>query len=104
MAVVLRLSRAGSKKMPYYHVVATDSRNPRDGKFIEMIGSYDPNYSPARIDFVAERLEYWLSKGATPSETVGELIKTWRKTSAAIAPEVIAAKGGRAAGLAAAKA
>src|SRR5688572_12608136 len=47
MAVVLRLARAGAKKMPYYHVVATDSRNPRDGKFIEAVGAYDPNQSPA---------------------------------------------------------
>ncbi|HET9155651.1 MAG TPA: 30S ribosomal protein S16, partial [Myxococcaceae bacterium] len=46
MAVVLRLARAGAKKMPYYHVVATDSRNPRDGKFIEAIGAYDPNLEP----------------------------------------------------------
>ena len=49
MAVVLRLARAGAKKKPYYHVVATDSRNPRDGKFIEAVGSYDPNHEPAKV-------------------------------------------------------
>lgn len=75
MAVVLRLARAGAKKMPYYHVVATDSRNPRDGKFIEAVGAYDPNFSPAKVEFNEERLAYWLKTGATPSETVADLIK-----------------------------
>src|SRR5258708_13752771 len=75
MAVVLRLSRAGAKKMPFYHVVATDSRNPRDGKFIEAIGSYDPNDEPPRVEFKQDRLEHWLRAGAKPSETVAGLIK-----------------------------
>jgi small subunit ribosomal protein S16 len=75
MAVVLRLARAGAKKAPYYHVVATDSRNPRDGKFIEAIGAYDPNLEPPKISFNRERLEYWLKVGARPSETVADLIK-----------------------------
>ncbi len=75
MAVVLRLSRAGAKKMPFYHVVATDSRNPRDGKFIEAIGSYDPNQEPPKLVLNRERLEHWLKVGATPSETVAGLIK-----------------------------
>ncbi len=75
MAVVLRLSRAGAKKMPYYHVVATDSRNPRDGKFIEAIGSYDPNQEPPKLEINRERLEHWLKAGALPSETVAGLIK-----------------------------
>ena len=75
MSVVLRLSRAGAKKMPFYHVVATDSRNPRDGKFIEAIGSYDPNQEPPKLELNRERLEHWLKVGATPSETVAGLIK-----------------------------
>lgn len=75
MAVVLRLARAGAKKRPYYHVVATDSRNPRDGKFIEAIGAYDPNLEPPKISFNKDRLDYWLKVGATPSETVADLIK-----------------------------
>lgn len=75
MAVVLRLSRAGAKKMPYYHVVATDSRNPRDGKFIEAIGSYDPNHEPPKFEINRERLEHWLKVGAKPSETVAGLIQ-----------------------------
>ena len=83
MAVVLRLARAGAKKKPYYHVVATDSRNPRDGKFIEAVGAYDPNLNPAKVEFNADRLEYWLKAGATPSETVGELIKRHKRTAAA---------------------
>lgn len=83
MAVVLRLARAGAKKMPYYHVVATDSRNPRDGKFIEAIGAYDPNNQPASIIINQERLEHWLKMGATPSETVAGLIKRHKKSTPA---------------------
>ncbi len=83
MAVVLRLARAGAQKKPYYHVVATDSRNPRDGKFLEAVGSYDPNLSPAKVEFDMDRLEYWLKVGATPSETVGELIQRHKRTAAA---------------------
>lgn len=83
MAVVLRLARAGAKKKPYYHVVATDSRNPRDGKFIEAIGAYDPNVEPAKIEFAQERLDHWLKLGATPSETVAGLIKKASKATPA---------------------
>ena len=75
MAVVLRLARAGAKKRPYYHVVATDSRNPRDGKFIEAVGAYDPNLDPPKVEFKQERLDYWLKTGARPSDTVADLIK-----------------------------
>jgi small subunit ribosomal protein S16 len=75
MAVKLRLARRGAKKSPFYHVVATDSRNPRDGKFNEEIGTYDPN-------FKQDRLEHWLKMGATPSATVSQLIKLARKTAA----------------------
>jgi small subunit ribosomal protein S16 len=86
MAVVLRLARAGAKKKPYYHVVATDSRNPRDGKFIEAVGAYDPNLNPPKVEFNQERLQYWLKTGATPSETVGELIKRAAKTTPVTPP------------------
>jgi small subunit ribosomal protein S16 len=79
MSVVLRLARAGAKKMPYYHVVATDSRNPRDGKFIEAIGAYDPNVEPAKFEINSDRLAHWLKVGAKPSETVAGLIKTAAK-------------------------
>jgi small subunit ribosomal protein S16 len=83
MAVVLRLARAGAKKAPYYHVVATDSRNPRDGKFIEAVGAYDPNLSPPKIVFNQDRLEHWLKVGARPSDTVRDLIKKLAKTQPA---------------------
>jgi small subunit ribosomal protein S16 len=83
MAVVIRLARAGAKKMPYYHVVATDSRNPRDGKFIEAIGSYDPNHEPAKIAFNQDRLAHWLKVGAKPSETVQGLMKKAAKAAKA---------------------
>src|SRR5260370_40231277 len=75
MAVVLRLSRAGAKKMPFYHVVATDSRNPRDGKFIEAIGSYEPTQEPPKLELNRERLEHGLKVAATPSDTWAGRIK-----------------------------
>jgi small subunit ribosomal protein S16 len=69
--------------MPYYHVVATDSRNPRDGKFIEAIGAYDPNLEPPKFEVNDERLAYWLKVGAKPSETVDGLLKRAKKLPAA---------------------
>ncbi|MSP59389.1 MAG: 30S ribosomal protein S16 [Myxococcales bacterium] len=83
MAVHIRLSRMGGKKTPFYRVVATDSRSPRDGRFIEHIGIYDPLAEPAQIRFDEPRLQHWLSVGAQPSATVGELIKVSRKAAAA---------------------
>ncbi|MER2563207.1 MAG: 30S ribosomal protein S16 [Myxococcaceae bacterium] len=83
MSVVLRLARAGAKKRPYYHVVAADSRMPRDGRFIENIGMYDPNESPAKFAVNEERWAHWTKSGAQPSETVGNLYK---KNKAAPAP------------------
>lgn len=82
MSVVLRLARAGAKKMPYYHVVATDSRNPRDGRFIEAIGAYDPNHEPAKFEVNEDRLQHWLKVGAKPSETVAGLLRRTKKTQA----------------------
>jgi small subunit ribosomal protein S16 len=79
MAVHLRLSRQGAKKAPFYRVVAADSRSPRDGRFLEHIGIYDPTRKPEEIRFDEERLTHWLSVGAVPSQTVGELIKRSRK-------------------------
>jgi small subunit ribosomal protein S16 len=83
MAVVLRLARAGAKKRPYYHVVAADSRKPRDGKFIENIGMYDPNESPAKFAVDEERWSHWLKAGAQPSETLGTLYKRMKKAPVA---------------------
>ena len=82
MAVKLRLARRGAKKAPFYHVVATDSRNPRDGRFNEEIGTYDPNFSPAKVTLRQDRLDHWLKMGATPSATVAQIIKLAKKTAA----------------------
>ncbi len=86
MAVVLRLSRAGTRKAPFYHVVATDSRKPRDGRYLEDVGIYDPTRKPVRIDLKQERIEYWLKVGARPSETVAQVLRLARKGAAKAAP------------------
>ena len=75
MAVKLRLTRVGSKKNPVYRIVAADSRSPRDGKFLEIVGRYNPQTDPSTIDFDEERIRHWLSKGAEPSNTVQRLLK-----------------------------
>jgi small subunit ribosomal protein S16 len=75
MAVVLRLSRAGTHKAPFYHVVATDSRKPRDGKYLEDVGMYDPTRKPELIQLKTERVQHWLAAGARPSQTVAMLLK-----------------------------
>ena len=72
--VKLRLARAGAKKRPFYRVVATDSRSPRDGRFLEQLGVYDPKKNPAEFTIKQERLQYWLSVGAQPTETLHRLI------------------------------
>jgi small subunit ribosomal protein S16 len=82
MSVKLRLSRVGAKKNPFYRVVVTDSRNPRDGKFIEHVGIYDPNRDPVEIRFDMDRVKHWLSVGTTPSDTVAELLKQAETASA----------------------
>lgn len=81
MAVTLRLTRAGGKKAPFYRVVVADSRSPRDGRFIEQVGIYDPLRTPAEIKLKADRIDHWISVGATPSQTVGELIRVARKSA-----------------------
>ena len=75
MSLKIRLARAGTKKRPVYHIVVADSRSPRDGKFIEAVGAYDPNLEPPKVEFNQERLDYWLKTGAKPSDTVADLIK-----------------------------
>src|SRR6202795_5302495 len=83
MAVSIRLGREGAKNRPYFRVVVTDSRSPRDGKFIEILGTYDPKLTGQNSSFSVERAEYWISKGAQPSDTVRTLIKNQKKTAAA---------------------
>jgi len=75
MAVKLRLTRVGSKKNPIYRVVAADSRSPRDGKFLEIVGRYNPQTDPSTIELDEEKVRDWLSKGAQPSGTVARLLK-----------------------------
>jgi small subunit ribosomal protein S16 len=85
MSVKLRLSRVGAKKNPFYRVVVTDSRSPRDGRFIEHIGVYDPNRDPVEIRFDMDRVKHWLSVGATASDTVSELLSQVEKAQAGTA-------------------
>lgn len=75
MAVVIRMSRHGTKKKPFYRVVVTDKRNPRDGKYLEVLGTYDPKNKAGQGLFKKERVEYWMSKGAKPSTLVNQVIK-----------------------------
>ena len=75
MAVKIRLKRLGSKKNPFYRVVVADERSPRDGKFIEEIGYYNPLTNPAEIKIDAEKAKKWLGNGAQPTETVKSLLK-----------------------------
>jgi small subunit ribosomal protein S16 len=83
MAVTIRLTRAGSKKVPFYRVVAADRRSPRDGRFIEQLGVYDPLRDPVEFRVDAERIAHWLKNGAVPSQTVGELLRRQRRAEAA---------------------
>ncbi|MDD2392015.1 MAG: 30S ribosomal protein S16 [Bacilli bacterium] len=76
MAVKLRLKRMGAKKRPFFRIVAADSRSPRDGKFIEIIGTYNPIEEPASIQVDEEKALNWLSKGAIPTDTVKDLFKS----------------------------
>ncbi|MBP1563589.1 MAG: 30S ribosomal protein S16 [Oscillospiraceae bacterium] len=75
MAVKIRLRRMGAKKAPFYRVVVADSRFPRDGRFIEEIGYYDPTKEPAVVNIDKEKAEDWIKKGAQPTDTVKRLLK-----------------------------
>jgi small subunit ribosomal protein S16 len=86
MAVTIRLTRAGSKKVPFYRIVAADRRSPRDGRFIEQLGVYDPLRDPVEFRVNEERLKHWLDNGALPSQTMAELLRRQRRAAAAAAP------------------
>lgn len=75
MATKIRLKRMGAKKNPFYRIVVADSRSPRDGRFIDEIGTYDPNRQPAAIKIDAEKAQKWIGTGAQPSDTVRSLLK-----------------------------
>jgi len=82
MAVSIRLRREGAKNRPYYKIVVTDSRSPRDGKFIEIIGTYDPKKTGHNSTLKLDRAEFWIARGAQPSDTVRSLMKKNRKQAA----------------------
>ena len=75
MAVKIRLKRMGKKRNPVYRIVVADSRSPRDGRFVEDIGTYDPNQEPSLVTVNEEAAKKWLANGAQPTETVGKLLK-----------------------------
>ena len=75
MAVKIRLRRMGSKKNPFYRLVVADSRYPRDGRFIEEVGYYNPLKDPFEVNLNVEKIKYWLSVGAKPTDTVGSILK-----------------------------
>ena len=83
--VVIRLRREGTKNVPYYKVVVADQRSPRDGKFIEIIGNYDPKKEGANANIDLARVDYWVKNGAQPSDTVRTLVKQVRKATATAA-------------------
>lgn len=87
MAVSIRLRREGTTNRPYYKVVVADRRSPRDGKFIEIIGTYDPKKPGQNSTLKMERIEHWISKGAQPSDTVRSLIRKTKKQTASAPAE-----------------
>jgi small subunit ribosomal protein S16 len=82
MALVIRLRRHGSRKKPYYRIVVADSRSPRDGRFVEQVGTYDPAFNPPKVNLKKEETERWIKAGALPSDTVRKLIKQASSASA----------------------
>ncbi len=83
MAVKIRLTRKGTKKKPFYRIVAADIESPRDGKFLEALGTYDPMVEPVAITLKEDRINYWLGEGAKPSTTVKSILK---KQGVSLAP------------------
>ncbi len=75
MPVKIRLARHGAKKKPFYRIVAADGRSPRDGRFLENLGTYDPLKDPAQVVLKAERVQYWIDQGAIPTDTVKSILK-----------------------------
>lgn len=81
--VRLRLTRIGAKKKPFYRVIACDSRSPRDGRFIEQLGWYDPMKNPHEVKLDLDRVDYWIGQGAQPSDTVARLVAKVRTAAVA---------------------
>src|SRR5437660_8204079 len=82
MSVSIRLRREGAKNRPYYKIVVADSRSPRDGKFVEIIGTYDPKKTGHNSTVDIDRAQYWIARGAQPSDTVRSLLKKNKKQAA----------------------
>ncbi|PID73997.1 MAG: 30S ribosomal protein S16 [Desulfobacterales bacterium] len=82
MGVKIRLARHGARKRPFYRVVVADSESPRDGRFLEVVGTYNPLRDPAEVLFKDERVAYWMDQGAKPTNTVKNLLKQHRKAAA----------------------
>lgn len=87
MSVKIRLSRHGTKKKPFYRIVVSDSRYPRDGRFIEQIGTYDPGTQPAAVKLDQQKLNGWINRGAQLSQTVKDIARRSAKASAGGEPE-----------------
>lgn len=83
MSVQIRLARYGSKKTPFYRIVVTDIRNPRDGRFIESLGTFDPTVEPPVVKVNLSRVDYWQGQGAQPSPTLTKVLKSHRAAAAA---------------------
>jgi len=81
MSVSIRLSRHGAKKKPFYRIVVSDRRFPRDGRYIEQVGTYDPRATSGGVKLNREKIDSWIKNGAQPSQTVSELIKKEKKAS-----------------------
>ncbi|MEA1948933.1 MAG: 30S ribosomal protein S16 [Thermodesulfobacteriota bacterium] len=75
MSVKIRLARHGAKKKPFYRIVIADSESPRDGKFLENVGTYNPLVDPAQVSLKQDRVKYWIDQGAIPTDTVKSLLK-----------------------------
>ena len=81
MAVKIRLARHGAKKRPYYRIVVADSRSPRDGRFIEEVGRYNPCVEPSMVKFGMDKVDQWIKNGAQPTDTVAALLKRARENA-----------------------
>jgi small subunit ribosomal protein S16 len=81
MSVTIRMSRHGAKKKPFYRIVVSDRRFPRDGRYIEQVGTFDPNAKSGGVKLDQTKIDSWIKKGAKPSQTVSELIKKTKKAS-----------------------
>jgi small subunit ribosomal protein S16 len=75
MAVKIRLARHGAKKSPFYRIVVADGESPRDGRYLENVGTYDPLIEPAKVTLKSDRVKYWIEQGAKPTDTVRSLLK-----------------------------